>query len=117
MRTGFAGTAPQHDPWRFAAERMIAAGEADAAIWISAFSAIAPPWDDAVPTIALVPKGTALPHAPRVVFEIGCPGRDHDAMLFDQALGGIAFTAASSPQAVASVADTISAITAALPPC
>ena len=117
VRTGFAGSEPLHDPWRFDAQRLIASGEADAAIWISALSPTPPPWDNAVPTIALVPPNTAFRTPPAVVFEVGCPGRDHDAMLFDPALGGIAFAAASAPRAIASVADTVAAITAALPPC
>nr|WP_294523989.1 hypothetical protein [uncultured Rhodopila sp.] len=113
-RTGFAAPAPQHDPWRFDAGRLIASGEADAAVWISAFSPKPPDWE---PTIALVPAGTAFPTPPQVVFEVGCPGRDHDAMLFDPALGGIAFAAASTPSATASVAGVLAAITEALPPC
>jgi formylmethanofuran dehydrogenase subunit B len=116
-RTGFASPAPRHDPWQFDARRLVGSGEADAAVWISAFSPRPPDWDNTVPTIALVPAGTAFRTAPNVVFEIGCPGRDHDAMLFDPALGGIAFAAASAPSAAASVAGILSAITAALPPC
>jgi formylmethanofuran dehydrogenase subunit B len=117
VRTGFAGSEPLHDPWRFDARRLIASGEADVAIWISAFSPTPPPWDDAVPTIALVASGTAFGTGPAVVFEVGCPGRDHDAMLFDPALGGIAFAAASARRTVPSVADTVAAIAAALPQC
>jgi formylmethanofuran dehydrogenase subunit B len=116
-RTGYAFAAPQHDPWRFDARRLIGSGEADAAVWISALSPAPHPWDDAVPTVALVPAGTAFRSPPAVVFEVGCPGRDHDAMVFDPALGGIAFAAASAPTAVASVAGTLAAITAALPSC
>jgi formylmethanofuran dehydrogenase subunit B len=116
-RTGFAASAPQHDPWRFDAQRLIGSGEADAAVWISAFSPRPPDWDNTVPTIALVPAGTAFRTPPNVVLEVGCPGHDHDAMLFDPALGGIAFAAASAPSDAASVAATLAAITAALPPC
>ena len=117
VRTGFAGPEPLHDPWRFDARRQIASGEAEAAFWISALSPTPPPWDNAVPTIALVPPDTAFRAPPAVVFEVGCPGRDHDAMLFDPALGGIAFAAAPTPRATPSVAETIAAISAALPPC
>ncbi len=116
-RTGFASSAPRHDPWRFDAQRLIGCGEADAAVWISAFSPKPPDWDNAVPTIALVPSGTVFRTPPNVVFEVGRPGGDHEAMLFDPALGGIAFAAASAPSAAASVAATLAAITAALPPC
>jgi len=115
MRTGFAGDQPLHDPWRFNAQRLIHSGEVDSALWISAFSPTPPPWDNAVPTIALVPAGTVFATPPAVAFTVGDPGRDHDTMLFDQALGGIAFAAATIPTAIPSVADTVAAITAALP--
>lgn len=117
IRTGFAGTKPLHDPWRFDARRLIASGEADVAIWISAFSPTPPPWDNAMPTVALVRPGTVFRAMPAVQFDVGCPGRDHDAMLFDPALGAIAFAVASSPEAIPTVADTVAAITAALPSC
>ena len=42
MRTGFGAGGPVHDPWRFDAERLVAAGETDCVLWISAFGA-APP--------------------------------------------------------------------------
>jgi formylmethanofuran dehydrogenase subunit B len=117
FRTGFAGPEPLHDPWRFDAQRQIASGEVDAAVWICAHSRTPPPWNNAVPTVALVPQGTVFHTVPAVAFEVGHPGRDHDAMLFDPALGGIAFTAASAPRTIPSVADTVAAITASLPPC
>jgi formylmethanofuran dehydrogenase subunit B len=117
IRTGFTGPNPEHDPWRFDAQRLIASGEADAAIWISAHAPIPPPWGNAVPTIALVPTGTHFDTPPSVVFQVGHPGEDHDAMLYNPALGGIAFTAATTPQSIPTVAETLTAITAALPPC
>jgi len=117
VRTSFAGPHPQHDSWRFDAQRLVASGETDAAIWISAFANIPPPWDNAVQTIALVPAGTTFRVPPAVVFEVGHPGQEHDAMLYDQALGGITFAPAATPTASPTVAATIAAITAALPPC
>jgi formylmethanofuran dehydrogenase subunit B len=117
MRTSFAGAQPLHDPWRFDANRLIDSGEADSALWISAFSATPPPWDNAIPTIALIPPGTTFRTPPAVVFEVGHPGQDHDTMLYDQALGGIAFARAATPTTIPTVAATIAAITAALPPC
>jgi formylmethanofuran dehydrogenase subunit B len=116
-RTGFAAAAPVHDPWRFDAARLVASGEVDAAVWVSAFSAIPQPWDGGMATVALVPPGTVFRTSPAVVFEVGCPGRDHDAMLFDPALGGIAFAAASAPSGIPSVAGVLAGITAALPSC
>jgi formylmethanofuran dehydrogenase subunit B len=122
IRTGFAGPHPVHDhpvhdPWRFAAQRLIANGEADAAIWISAHAPTPPPWGNAIPTIALVSTGTHFDAPPAVVFQVGRPGQDHYAMLYNPTLGGIAFTAATTPQSIPTVAETITAITAALPPC
>lgn len=117
VRTGFAGAEPVHDCWRFDARRMISSGEADMAVWISASMPAAPPWNDAVPTVALVVAGTVFHTQPAVQLEVGQPGRDHDAVLFSRALGGIAFAAATAPRSVARVADLLAKITAALPPC
>ena len=40
MRTGFGAGVPIHDPWRFDAERLVASGETDCVLWISAFGAV-----------------------------------------------------------------------------
>ena len=37
MRTGFGRGYPEHDPWRFDATRLVESGEADCALWISAY--------------------------------------------------------------------------------
>ena len=42
-RTGFGRGYPEHDPWRFDARRLVDSGEADAALWISAYDGEAPP--------------------------------------------------------------------------
>lgn len=75
-RLCFAGGTPEHDPWRFQAERLLAAGEVDALLWASAFSA-APPPSAAVPTIALVGPHATLRAAPAVEIRVGVPGLDH----------------------------------------
>jgi formylmethanofuran dehydrogenase subunit B len=90
LRVGFGRGAPEHDPWRFDAARMIEAGEADAAVWVSACSPAAPPWRRAVPTVALVAEGTRFAAAPAVAITVGRPGVDHDGVLFDPRLGVIA---------------------------
>ena len=46
MRTGFGAGAPIHDPWRFDAERLVASGETDCVLWISAFGAAPPAWSE-----------------------------------------------------------------------
>ena len=53
-RTGFGRGYPEHDPWRFQACRLIESGEADAALWISAYDGEGPPWDrDDLPLVTL----------------------------------------------------------------
>src|SRR5262249_32366633 len=44
LRTGFARGFPEHDPWRLDASRLIDSGEADCALWISAYAARPPTW-------------------------------------------------------------------------
>ena len=77
MRTSFARGYPEHDPWRFDAARMAAQGEADAALWISAYEDAAPPWAAAVPLVALTGAATAFGRDPEVRITVGRPGRDH----------------------------------------
>ncbi len=60
VRVGFARGFAEHDPWRFDARRMIAEGEADAALWLSATDPTVPPWGDAIPTIALTCPGRGV---------------------------------------------------------
>ena len=44
MRTAFGRGYPEHDPWRFDATRLVESGEADGALWISAYRATKPQW-------------------------------------------------------------------------
>ena len=46
MRTGFGRGYPEHDPWRFDGDRLVASGEADCVLWISAYRAAQPPWNN-----------------------------------------------------------------------
>lgn len=75
-RLCFAGGSPEHDPWRFHAERLLTAGEVDALLWVSTFAAAAPPVAT-VPTIAIVAPNTVLRTAPAVEIRVGIPGLDH----------------------------------------
>jgi len=90
LRIGFAKDRPEHDPWRFDAARMIESGEADMAVWISAFAPQPLPWRRAVPTVALVASGTKFRSPPAVEIGVGRPGLDHAAVAFDFALGALA---------------------------
>lgn len=114
VRVGFARGFAEHDPWRFDARRMIAEGEADAALWLSATDSFAPPWGDAVPTIALTAGGATFGTPPTVRIVVGCPGVDHDAVLFDSSLGTLSFVAARAPTDVPSAAAILNRIAAAL---
>jgi len=80
FRTGFARGFPEHDTWRFDSKRLIDSGEADLAMWISAFAPEAPPWSADVPLIALTNPGTKFAREPHVRFEVGTPGVDHDGV-------------------------------------
>jgi formylmethanofuran dehydrogenase subunit B len=80
IRTGFGRGYPEHDSWRFDAMRMIEAGEADTAVWISAYDHVAPEWRAKVPLIALATAQTKFPYQPHVRIDIGTPGLDHDGI-------------------------------------
>jgi len=116
LRIGFAKDRPEHDPWRFDAARMIDSGEADLAVWISAFVPQPPPWRRAVPTVALVASGTKFRSPPEVEIGVGRPGVDHASVAFDFALGALACKQAATEQshAAPSVADILRRIGDAL---
>jgi formylmethanofuran dehydrogenase subunit B len=115
-RTGFGRGAPEHDPWRFDAARMVASGEADAVLWISAFAPTPPPWARKLPTVALVAPGTSFAVPPEVAITVGRPGRDHDAVLHDPRLGTLAaHEAIAANAALPTVAAVLGHIMAALP--
>jgi formylmethanofuran dehydrogenase subunit B len=114
MRTGFGRRSPEHDPWRFDASRMIESGEADCALWISAYRDVPPPWTRKLPTIVL---GTAaVGNVPHVHIAVGRPGIDHDATEYLASTGTLAVVAAKKQSDALSVADAIGRISAHLRP-
>ncbi|MBO0733269.1 MAG: tungsten formylmethanofuran dehydrogenase [Methylocapsa sp.] len=117
VRTSFGRGFPEHDTWRFEATRMIESGEADAALWISAYDAEAPQWKRDVPLVALVMRGTAFKRAPGVCIEVGCPGVDHDAAEFARETGTIIARIASHPSQAPSVESVLGQIAAHLEDC
>jgi formylmethanofuran dehydrogenase subunit B len=110
MRTSFGRAYPEHDPWRFDAARLIDSGEADAALWISAYGRQTPAWKKQVPLVALVPAKTQFSREPQVVVEVGCPGVDHDGAEFSRETGTIVARLASDPSEAPSVAAVVGAI-------
>jgi formylmethanofuran dehydrogenase subunit B len=111
VRTSFGRGFPEHDPWRFEATRMVECGEADAALWISAYGREAPQWKKYIPLVALASPQTAFAQEPQVCIEIGCPGIDHDAAEFEPETGSIVSRKASHPSQASSVEAVIGQIT------
>jgi formylmethanofuran dehydrogenase subunit B len=115
MRTGFGRAHPEHDPWRFDATRLVESGEADCALWISAYRDAQPTWSRAVPTIALAGPDTPLARTARVHIAVGRPGIDHDAVAHLAVTGALGYATAAKPSGALSVAQAIARIADALP--
>ncbi|MGH6818933.1 MAG: tungsten formylmethanofuran dehydrogenase [Methylovirgula sp.] len=110
IRTGFGRGYPEHDIWRFDVNRMVDADEADAALWISAYSNEVPQWKRHIPFVALAKPQTRFLYPPRVKIEVGAPGEDHDAIEFSQEIATFALTHAKSASDAPRVADVIGRI-------
>jgi formylmethanofuran dehydrogenase subunit B len=122
MRTGFGAGVPIHDPWRFDAERLVASGETDCVLWISALGAVPPAWQSAVNFIALCERTTQFAEEPNVRIAIGRPGVDHDAVMYSSDVGTLVAATASARSATPSAAQALERISASLgeanaPPC
>jgi len=115
MRTGFARGFPEHDPWRFEASRLVESGEADCALWISAYRAAGPDWDRNFPAIVLTGADAKFRRGPpRVHIAVGRPGLDHDATEHFVPTGTLARTRAEHKSQAISVAQAIGQIALAL---
>ncbi|HXN44707.1 MAG TPA: tungsten formylmethanofuran dehydrogenase [Xanthobacteraceae bacterium] len=115
MRTGFCRGFPEHDPWRFEASRLVESGEADCALWISAYRAAAPDWDGILPIIALTGADAKFRRRPpRVHIAVGRPGLDHEAVERFAPTGTLARTQAKHQSQAISVAQAIGQIALAL---
>jgi formylmethanofuran dehydrogenase subunit B len=114
MRTGFGAGAPLHDPWRFDAERLVASGETDCVLWISAFGAAPPAWQSAVNVIALCERTAQFAKEPNVRIAIGRPGVDHDAVMYSSDVGTLVAVTASARSAALRVAQALERIGACL---
>src|SRR5262249_11193184 len=113
LRTGFGRGVPEHDPWRYEASRLVDSGEADCALWISAYRARLPTWKRDVPIVAL----TGDPNTPRahVTITVARPGLDHDAVEYLAMTGTLAAVSVGRPDATASVASVLDKIITKLP--
>jgi formylmethanofuran dehydrogenase subunit B len=111
-RTGFGRGYPEHDPWRFDATRLIEVGEADCAVWISAYGPAQPGWRTQLPTITL---GAGEQTQSGIAIQVGRPAVDHDSTEHDARTGTLVARAASNRSDIPSVAAVIARIAAALP--
>ena len=114
MRTGFGSGAPEHDGWIFDAERLVESGEADCALWISAYGPEAPRWRKPIPLIALTAAAAEFSRPPTVRIAVGRPGVDHDSVDYCPAMGTLVAKAASHPSQTPSVAEVIGRLVVAL---
>ena len=114
MRTGFGAGVPIHDPWRFDAERLVASGETDCVLWISALGAVPPTWQRAVNLIALCERTTQFAEEPNVRITVGRPGVDHDAIMHSSDVGTLVAATASARSGAPSVAEALERIGARL---
>jgi formylmethanofuran dehydrogenase subunit B len=107
-RSGFGRRVPEHDPWRFDAARQVAAGEADAVLWLAAVPVARPGWLARVPSVALVAEAEA--QSAEVVIAVGQPGRDHNGVLWNEQRAALTFWPASAPSDRPSAAAVLSAL-------
>lgn len=97
-RVGFGRHRPEHDPWRFDSTRQIAAGEADAALWLASLPAPRPAWLGSLPSIAIVGEGApeAGGETAEIVITVGVPGASVGGALWNERRGVIAYTEAKA---------------------
>jgi formylmethanofuran dehydrogenase subunit B len=115
VRTRFIDGLPEHDPWLYAAARLIDSGEADALLYVDALEAEAasPPRD--VPTVLLT-RDHGRRAAAEIVIEVASAARDHDAELYLPRLSGIGVVkAAQAATGAPTVAATLTRIADLVP--
>lgn len=114
LRTGFGRGVPDYDPIHFSAERMIANGDADALLWISAFDPTRLPPGFAKPTIVIGGSTMKFDKPPEVFIPVSTPGLHHAGHFFrsDSVMAVRLRKLTDSP--LPSVAQTLTAIEQAL---
>jgi formylmethanofuran dehydrogenase subunit B len=110
VRSRFGGRFSQHDPWLFDGHRLVASGEVDCVVWISAYRNEPPPWRRGPPTIALTAAGKSFEKPTHVRIAVGRPGIDHSAVQHFAATGTLATCAATERNDMTSVAEVITRI-------
>ena len=82
MRTSYARTYPEHDPYHFSTDRLLASGEADALFWVSSFNPDRTPPQADLPTVVFGHPYMKLEKEPDVFIPVGMPGADHKGIMF-----------------------------------
>lgn len=111
----YADGAPDHDPQRWSAERLLEEGAADLFVWIDAFGTRPPPVTT-VPTVLVSRPGSPVPDTAEVRFPVATPGLDHPGDLY-RTDPVVAFRSRSLRRtALPTVAAVLAAIGDRLPP-
>ncbi len=82
MRTSYARTYPEHDPYHFSTDHLLASNEADALLWVSSFNPERTPPATQLPTVVLGHPDMKLEQEPEVFIPVGLPGADHKGIMF-----------------------------------
>jgi formylmethanofuran dehydrogenase subunit B len=117
LRVGFGRGFADHDPDLYDAGHLIASGEADLAVHVACLAGAASPepeWSGRLPVIAIGEGAASWANPPRIRFDAGMAGRDHDGVLHNERFGGFVPFAATETGAQPPAADVLSAIAAAL---
>jgi formylmethanofuran dehydrogenase subunit B len=76
-RISFSRGYPEYDPYLYDTNLMLANGEADTLVWVSAFNVNAVPPVSELPTIVVGRSGMTFTKEPDVFIPVGTPGIDH----------------------------------------
>nr|WP_255635852.1 formylmethanofuran dehydrogenase [Azospirillum sp. 412522] len=76
LRSRLGAGPPEHDPLRYRLKSLLAGGEVDALLWLSALNGAEVP-DTRKPMIVLARPGQPLPRDPEVLIPVAVPGLDH----------------------------------------
>ncbi|GJE54056.1 MULTISPECIES: formyltransferase [Methylobacterium] len=111
-RVGFGRHLPEHDPWRFDSARLVAEGEADAALWLASLPAPRPDWLTQLPSIAIVGEDSpeARPDTAEIVITVGVPGSSAGGAVWNDRRGVIGYVPATSGTVAATAAGVIAEI-------
>lgn len=81
LRVGYGRGEAVHDAWGYDGKRLIASGECDLVVDVSALETLAPVDARRLPLIAITGHDEP-PGGAKVAFQVGIPGRDHAGVLY-----------------------------------